>query len=244
MTVRVSLRYGSFPFLALVLLGASGCSNQASTTFLTASPLLAKVGGKAMGGELPIVGATVTMYSSAVNASIANGSYVGTATVLGTPTTTGAGGIFSFTGVTGCSPSQIVYITIAGGNNGAGTNPNKLNAAVLGYPTDANCDGLPAFTDVNEVTTVAAAYAFSSFLSINGSAVNITAPANNNSLAASNNVIAGAVSTASGLLHAYSNAVNLANATTGAANTLLQPTRTRLLRPQWSTRWPTFCRLA
>jgi hypothetical protein len=177
-----------------------------------------------MGGELPISGATVTMYSSALNSSIANGVYVGTATVLGTATsTTGADGSFSFSGITGCSASQIVYIVAAGGTSGVntGSNANILNVAVLGYPSDANCDGLPSYSVVNEVTTVATAYAFSSFLSTSGSAssavVNITAPANNASLATSNDVSSGAVTTASGLPHAYNNAINLANMATGSA---------------------------
>jgi hypothetical protein len=227
MTSRV-LRYSSLIVLMSASLCISGCSAGTGVSFPT-SPKLAQNGGRAMGGELPIIGATITMYSSAVNSSIASGAYVGTSAVLGT-TTSDSHGNFGFTGVTGCSTSQIVFITSAGGNNGAGTNANILNVAVLGFPTDTSCDGLPSFTVVNEVTTVATAYAFSSFLSISGSAVNITAPANNDSLATTNSVSGGTVTTASGLLHAYQNANNLANSTTGGANSA-PPTNSSAIAP-------------
>ncbi len=90
--------------------------------------------------------------------------------MLGT-TPSGSDGSFSFSGIVGCSTNQVVYLAEAGGNGGAGINNNILNVAVLGYPTDANCDGLPTNVVVNEVTTVATAYAFSSFLSLSGTRI-------------------------------------------------------------------------
>ena len=228
MRPHVFVCYSSAALLATSLLCISGCSTGTGTSFLpstttgvtTGAKVLA--GGKAMGGELPVSGATVTMYSSAVYSAISNGSYTGTATVLGTPVTTGADGSFSFSGVTGCSTNQIVYFVATGGTSGLNTGPNAniMNVAVLGYPSDTSCDGLPSFTVVNEVTTVVTAYAFSSFLSTSGTVVNITAPANNNSIAASNDVSQGTVTTASGLQHAYNNAINLANMASGTANSV------------------------
>src|ERR1035437_6742662 len=162
MPARVFLRYGAPILLAAATFSVSGCGDGSGASLLPITVKVVQAGGKTMGGELPIIGATVTMYSSAANTGIANGAYTGTATVLAT-TTSGSGGSFSFSGVTGCSTNQIVYITAAGGNNGSGTNLNTLTVAVLGFPSDTSCGGLPAFTNVDEVTTVATAYAFSSF---------------------------------------------------------------------------------
>jgi hypothetical protein len=177
-----------------------------------------------MGGELPIAGATVTLYaSSSAGVTSASGVYAGTAQVLGT-TTTDSSGTWGFSGVSSCPQNQIIYVASSGGDNGAGTNNNVLNVAVLGQCITATGGGLPAFTVVNEVTTVATAYAFSGFMTTSGTGssavVNIAAPSNNASFATSNNVAQGTVLTASGLLHAYQNALNLANMTTGTANTV------------------------
>ena len=233
MPARVIVRSGGVVLLAAASLIMSGCGDGAGgSLLLPVTPKVIQAGGKTMGGELPIIGATVTLYSSAANTGIANGAYTGTATVLAS-TTSGAGGSFSFSGVTGCSTNQLVYITASGGNNGAGTNANTLTAAVLGFPTNTSCAGLPAFTNVDEVTTVATAYAFSSFISLSGTnntVLNITAPANNNSLATTNDVSQGTVTTASGLLHAYQNAINLANMATGTAYTA-PPTNSNAIAP-------------
>jgi len=169
--------------------------------------------GKAMGGNTPIGGATVTLYATALNTSISNGTYVGTATSLGTATTTIGTGAFAFGTVTSCAANSLVYVTISGGNTGAGSNSDILLGAVLGV-----CGSLSSYAVVNEATTIAMAYAFSSFTSIDGSGnVNITAPANNSSMAATNVVGSGTVTAASGLSHAYANFLNLVNVPNGAA---------------------------
>lgn len=170
--------------------------------------------GKSMGGELPIVGAAVTLYASTSAGVVSNGVYTGAATILAT-TTSGPGGSFNFSGITNCPQNQIIYIASAGGDNGSGINANILNVAVLGQCSDATGTGLPTFTVVNEVTSVATAYAFSGFMTVTGTAVNIAAPLANASFTTTNNVAQGTVSTASGLLHAYKNSINLANMSTG-----------------------------
>jgi hypothetical protein len=200
--------------LALGFATLSGCGNQ---PLVLTTPLEGGlVSGKAMGGETPVTGATVTLYATAASTSVSNGVYQGTAQVLGT-VTSGSDGGFSFNPSSyTCPPNQEVYITSYGGNAGAGSNNNVLEVAMIGQ-----CGNLNAFTDVNELTTLAAAYAFSSFMSIDTSGatpvVNITAPAANASFAASNDVSSGTVTTASGLLHAYQNAINLVDVSHGTA---------------------------
>lgn len=203
------------PVLASLLVG---CGFGPSAQPETVSGQL--VTGRAMGGEAPITSASVTLYASAVNSSISGGTYIGTAQSLQTVTSNATTGTFSFSGYT-CPSNTILYVVAYGGSSGAGTNTNILLAAPIGQ-----CGSLNASTDVDEITTVATAYAFSGFLSINTSGaspvVNITAPANNSSFATTNSLstgTSGSVTTASGLLHAYENAVNLANMTSGTANT-------------------------
>jgi hypothetical protein len=200
--------------LALGLATLSGCGNQ---PFVATSPVTgAMISGRAMGGETPVTGATVTLYATAASTSITNGVYQGTAQVLET-VTSGSDGGFSFNPSSYiCPANQELYITASGGNAGTGANANILEVAMIGQ-----CGSLNGFTDVNELTSIAAAYAFSSFMSVDTSGptpvVNITAPSANASFASSNDVSAGTVTTASGLLHAYQNAINLVDPTHGVA---------------------------
>ena len=185
--------------------------------------------GHAMGGETPIIGATATLWETATTGvattSIAGGYYAGAATSLQTVTTNSTGG-FTFNAANGCSTSASddYYITIQGGNSGGTqSNPNILLMAAIG-----NCTQLLAtpFVDVNEVTTVAAAYALQGFISLSSSttggvttnAVNITASAHNYATSASS---VGTTYHPIGLQHAFLNAANLANVTTGSANAQL-----------------------
>jgi hypothetical protein len=86
-------------------------------------------------------------------------------------------GSFSFSTPLACSnANDYVYATAAGGNPGINAlNPNLLMMAVIG-----SCSSFGASTDVliNEVTTVAAAYALSSFISITGTYTTGTGTAN------------------------------------------------------------------
>ncbi len=166
---------------------------------------------------------------SGVSTGNSNGQYTYSGSSLAlTSTTSASDGSFSFNISSGCSPDQLVYVAEAGGNAGGGTNTAILNVAVLGFPTSTTCAGLPAVTTINEVTTVATAYAFSGFIYLgSGNSVNITAPVVNDYFptTGTNSVTSGAVpptvTTASGLYHAYLNAINLANMSNGTANTVL-----------------------
>ncbi len=202
--------------LSLALL--TGCAlDSVSSTALAPNSAVTPIDGRAKGGEIPIAHALVTLYATGTSTSTANGVYTGTATVLGPTTTTDANGDFSFNAANyTCPTNQIVYATIYGGNTGAGTNNYVLLTAVIGQ-----CGSLNAFTDINELSSLATAYAFSGFMTIDTSgtvpAVNIVAPTANASFATSNNVTAGTVTTASGLLHAYLNAINLVDTEHGMA---------------------------
>jgi len=181
----------------------------------TPGELAGVVNGRAMGGNTPIQSAVVTLYASGTSTSITNGVYQGTATVLGT-TTTGTNGFFTFGSVASCTTGTQVYVTIANGNTGAGVNAQELLGSMLGP-----CGSVASFAVVNEASTVAMAYALSSFINVTGTGsgmtVNVTAPPYMNSTATTNNVSAGTVNTAAALAHAYANFLNLVNVPNGYA---------------------------
>jgi len=210
--------------------------------------------GKAMGGQMPIIGATVKLYAT-TSTGYGVGSLIEEATQQGTSTgqDTNSGGGFSFAGPVTCPAGQFAYIVTSGGNTGANTvNPNAVLVAALGRcedlytnTTSGTYDG-PSFVSINELTTVAAAYALGNFSSVSGTGaatvVGIGSDATNNA-AKVGGVSTGCVSgvgsctttATAGLAHAFLNAASLVNP---FANTLLTganaapPTDSAAIAPQ------------
>ncbi len=184
--------------------------------------------GRVHGGPNPVIGAAVTLYATTTVGSPSSSNNYGygqAGEVLGTTTTDGAGR-FSLTGdAVNCPAGQQAYIVSAGGN----TTGNPSNSASLLMAALGPCSGISDSTAViiDEPTTIAAANALSGFMTVGGATVNISAPANNNGTAESNGATgacttSGGVTTgciAAGLAHAFLNAANLVNSTTGVANT-------------------------
>ncbi len=222
--IQISLAGG----LALGLATLSGCGIGKLDN--SNSPLVTPAfTGKTLGGQMPIVGATVKIY-----ATTSNGYGVATmlqeATQRGTSAgqDTDAGGNFSFAGGYTCPAGQFVYVVSSGGNTGANAvNPNAVLVAALGRcedlyvnTTGGNYNGPTTY--INELTTVAAAYALGNFSSVTGSgaatSVLIGAPATNNAgqiSGVSTGCIANGTTcnttAAAGLAHAFLNASNLVN---------------------------------
>jgi len=229
----------------------------ASPGTVPGSYALGEINGIAHGGLQPDVGATVKIYATQNNGYGGNGLFLAEANdqdggTQGDGHDTNSQGAFQFSAsnyVTGCPAGQYAYIVISGGNAGGGVNPNMLLMSMLGSCSSLfNVSGngetygptTPIF--VNEVTTVAAAYALSNFISISGSTspftVNISAPVSNNfsdgtvawngsayatcsGTACNGNATfsSGAETTqANGLQHAVLNSLNLASLSTGSAN--------------------------
>jgi hypothetical protein len=111
------------------------------------------VTGVLHGGQAPITGSTLTLFSAGVPASA-------TPTQLGTTTTDGKGN-FTFAGFTCPSSGALIYVVAAGGNAGGGVNPAIKLMAALGP-----CGSLPPSVVINELTTVAAVYALNAFSDI------------------------------------------------------------------------------
>ncbi len=125
--------------------------------------------GMVHGGNQPVVGATIQLYSVGLT------GYGSAATPLLTKVvTTGANGSFSISGDYSCSSGTYVYLTATGGNPGLGgtTNggsaatPNNASAAMMAALGD--CGKLTSGTSIwmNEVTTVAAVWALQQFIGI------------------------------------------------------------------------------
>jgi hypothetical protein len=145
------------PFLPNVLLFlavslATGCG--VSRTWTPAPGVHPQ--GTVFGGQQPVSGATIQLYTvgTAGDASAAQ-------PLLTTSVTTDTNGFFTITGDYNCNNATQVYLTATGGNPGlSAPNPNLLMMAALGP-----CSALTANTNiwVNELTTVAAAYALAPY---------------------------------------------------------------------------------
>jgi hypothetical protein len=134
--------------------------------------------GSVHGGQQPIVGAHVYLFAANTtgygNASVSLLTSAGN-TALDTSggatdgdyyVTTGAGGGFTITGDYTCTANTQVYLYALGGNPGLGSGTNAaagLLAALGNCPGVGNFLSAIPFIAMNEVSTVAAAYAFSGF---------------------------------------------------------------------------------
>lgn len=140
---------------ALLLLGGCGSSDVAVLTPVA-------MNGQLIGGQQPVAGSTIQLYTVGTTA---NGS---AATPLLTSTvTTDASGRFHISGLYSCSSATQVYITATGGQPLTGqTNSNLALMTALGACTSLSSS---TFITINELTTAAATFSLAGF---------ITGPAN------------------------------------------------------------------
>jgi len=156
----------------------TGCGYVASPVVSSpAASLGSAFGGKLIGGENPVTGASISIYETAstgvaYNGVYTPGSYSGSTFTAGTPLTpiattlSDSGGNFHFTSAVACTNSNdFVYAVAAGGNTGAGLNANTLLTSVIGP-----CSTLASstFVIINELSTIAAAYTLSGFTTVSG----------------------------------------------------------------------------
>ena len=148
--------------LALAAAGTAAMTGCGAGTFASATgPVTAAVAlsGHILGGQQPVTGAIIQLYAAGQT-----GYGVGSTPLIASPVSSDANGNFSITGTYTCPyPTSQVYVTATGGNpGGVGNNANLVLMAALGP-----CGNLSAssFAVVNELTTVASAYALSPFMS-------------------------------------------------------------------------------
>jgi hypothetical protein len=200
-----------------LLLGATvmltGCGIGERDTSTTPEIVTTSISGIVHGGEQPISGSTVELWVTGTT-----GYGTGASQLIASTTTAATTGAFQFPtanvpgNCTGLGP--YAYITASGGDPTGATTPASPgwtggNHAILLAAMLGPCSSVGASTNVvvNEVTTVAAAYALSGFATVSGSggtqaSLNIGAPTSN----------------AQGLADAVANAALLVNSATGAVN--------------------------
>jgi hypothetical protein len=146
-------------FAATILL--TGCGMGTINTPVQTHVPGSGMSGVVFGGQNPINGATISIVTAGVDVTGSTSSY-GTAGVTLAQTTTDSHGNFSFSSVPYTCPQSDtpVYLIAAGGDPGMGQdNANAVLAATLG-----SCSaGQSAHVYIDEVTTVAAAYALSGY---------------------------------------------------------------------------------
>ena len=192
----------SVPFRKLVLLFLSlstaalisGCGVGPVTTSASGTMALQ---GLIHGGQQGVGFSTVSLYTAGTTG---NGSAA--TSMLRNAVTSDANGFFSITNDYSCvNSTDQVYITATGGNPGLGAGTN--NDALVLMAALGNCGNLSTLTYIymDEVTTVAAAWALNQF--IGSSVANIGASATN----------------ATGLANAFLDAQLIANSSNGLAAT-------------------------
>jgi hypothetical protein len=197
---------------ALALCGCGGAARLAPTQAASNPVGGTAISGKVHGGQNPISGASVYLYASnttgyggpgetasSSNESISlltsgtkdgNGNYY---------VSTGSDGSFSVTGDYVCpGANSQLYLYAAGGNNGSGI--NSAASLLAGLGTCSTVVASPPYVVINEVSTIATAYAIAGFAS------------NTTHISSSSSTLA-----ATGVANAFSTITNLETLGTGAA---------------------------
>jgi hypothetical protein len=172
--------------------------------------------GVVHGGQQPIVGAHIYLYAagaggygtastSLLNSNVAtyNPGYYGQDGSGNYYVITDANGAFSISSDYTCTSGAGIYLYSVGGNSGGGANSAIGLMAVLGdCPAVGNFASATPFVMVNEVSTIAAAYAMAGFAT---DATHVSS--------------SGTALAQTGVRNAFANAANLANISTGLALT-------------------------
>jgi hypothetical protein len=190
------------------------------TPIVVSAPYIVGNAGSAFSGEVSSAGSAITGAQVQLFAA-GNSGYGSGALALGGPVTSDGNGSFTLSSyVCPAAPLDQVYLVATGGKVGSGT----TNSSIALMTALGSCGSLPAGVIangavVNEVTTIASAYAMGAFATSNstGGGINIGAPGTGLKCNAAN----GWLSTASqketcnylGLTHAFGAVNNLVNFT-------------------------------
>ena len=215
-------------------LGLSGCSANFGDLSNTSTQTAVHIRGTVHGGQQPLNGAHIYMYAastaayggSGIAASSDNASASLLTAATGNPAdgngnfyvTTDAGGSFDINGAFSCTPNTQVYLYSTGGDpqvggEGVAGTPNLAATllAVVGNCASATPSAAfptATFVSLNEVSTVAAAYALAGFAT---DPLHIGAPS----------AVTGHALSGTGIANAFNTALNIVNQTSGAPNPTL-----------------------
>lgn len=193
--------------VGLTVQNTSGYSGQATTTATIASATalsdvaitgVVQTGAKAIvGAHVYLLAANTTGYGAA-SVSLLTAAETGYSDTVGAYVPTSGSGAFSLTGDYTCTSGQQLYLYTSGGNAGAGANSAATMLAAIGPCPQSGANAITAH--VNELTTVAAAYALAGFAT---DALHVSS--------------SGTTLALTGIANAFANAGNLVSLTTGAA---------------------------
>ncbi|MGA2349112.1 MAG: chitobiase/beta-hexosaminidase C-terminal domain-containing protein, partial [Terracidiphilus sp.] len=163
--------------------------------------------GAVLHGQVPVAGAHVYVFSAnaagygQASISLLNPALTCASDSIGAYVTTGSDGTFAITGDYTCMANTQVYLYALGGDSGSGNNPASGLLAVMGNcPTSGSFSAMTAKIAVNEVSTIAAAYAMAGFAT---DATHVSS--------------SGTALAQIGITNAFANAASLADLSTGAA---------------------------
>lgn len=198
------------PLMSLLFI-LTGCSSSPSAA--TPAPVVPTPGnnltvsGSVHHGQMPISGAHVYLFAANTtgygrpSVSLLDASLTGATDSIGAYVTTASDGSFSMDGGYACAANSQVYIYALGGNAGAGVNSASGLLADLGAcPGSGNFNTSVPVIWVNEVSTIAAAYATAGFAT---DATHVSS--------------SGTSLARTGIANAFANAANLAAVSSGAA---------------------------
>ena len=142
---------------------ATGFSNSsvASATY-TIAPGNTALSGSVVSGAAAVKNGEVQLYAAGQSGYGSSGT-----PLLAQPVAVGSNGAFSFTFNCPAAPGDLVYLVATGGDSGSGPNSSIALTTALGSCNDTA--NWPASITVNEVTTVASAYALSAFATLDTS---------------------------------------------------------------------------
>ena len=203
MPTRLAAALGS-TFILVLLVGCSSVAGPASSGHAVQNLALS---GLVHGGQQPVTKSNVALFATSST------GYNGTLTPLAT-TQTDSNGNFLISSTISCpaDPTAQAYIVSSGGNPGLTTGTD--NSAIFLVAALGPCSGISSatFVVINEVTTVAAAYALSGFAPTGGAGMT--------EAAVEGGTMAGFTTSATnkqGLTDGFANANNIVNFATGQA---------------------------
>ena len=170
----------SLGLCALLAGCATAGSGNTTNSVNPLTPAVIHATGSVHGGQNPIFGATIQLYTVGTSGTASASTPLIASTVT---TSDGTGltnananagnanntlplGFFTITGdytCTGTTPGTEVYLVASGGNPGSGTNTNAVLVVALGSCANLLANAASISVNIDEVTTVAAAYSLAPF---------------------------------------------------------------------------------
>jgi hypothetical protein len=197
--------------VSLTVTDTSGLGTAASTTATIDAPaplpdgsLTGVVSSGTLNGTVPVAYAHVYLFAANTtgygkpSVSLLNATQTGTSDAVGAYVTTAFNGTFNMSGDYSCTSGQQLYLYVLGGD--AGTGQDALLGMMAAIGSCPSSTGPALFATVNEVSTIAAAYALAGFAT---DATHVSS--------------SGTALAQVGVANAFANAANLAGLTTGAA---------------------------